>query len=286
VIARFGESVTLIAAPSDKPDGLQWAATGGTIQNKGGKVIWKLEALPSDQNSQTAFVVSRSKDGTTRSCSVEVWLAEEPLKGTVLETGRVFLRPGRREEQGFGLYSYLVLGSPVNQRNRSLYEAVVAAYLDMVRPLAALQNYFQDKASLAALYVPVKDAPPSSRTTTAEIVKWLVDHYDYERMRAMVDKLPKRLSDGPYLVSSTRPLSEAKPLAIQLNLELVPEDVADLWVKEFLSMTAQEHSWEVQKARVFTLKARTLLAILATNIPDVKHSLEEWLTFGDVLKPR
>ena len=282
VIAQFGDKVTLTSAPVGRNDELQWAATGGTIEGHGTKATWLLKSLPADQNSQTAFALSTSLDGTRRVCSVEVWLSADPLKGTIQETGRAFLQPNQHEEEGFGLYSYLVLGSPVNSQNRALYEAVMAAYLERVRELVALRKYFSDQSRLAAMYVPVTAPPPANgKVSAAEAAKWFVDHYDGERMRAMVNRLPQRLSDGPYLVSSLRPLGDG-PLAIQLNLGFITEDMAGLWVKEFLAATAQEHSWGVQNLRMFTLKTRTLLAILAANIPDIKRSLQEWLTFGDM----
>src|SRR5439155_10381933 len=57
-----------------------------------------------------------------------------------LETGRSFLVGEQAEEKGYGLYSYLLFGSPPSDATRARYLRAIEAYLEKIPSVTSLEK--------------------------------------------------------------------------------------------------------------------------------------------------
>lgn len=274
-----GETVILRAwapAPDDKEPSYEWAADAGRIVGRGHEVQWDFAGVHTSLDPFQATVHATVPSGESGSCSVAVFVMGKD-RGTA-ETGRSFLVKGRKEESGYGLYSYLLFGSRPDDSNRDRYLKAIDAYLKNIEEVSKLQVCFP-RSKLNVAYLPLEVAPGPSISAD-----WLLNHYDYVRARALLDVLPRSLREGPYIVSALRPLgnSSAGGQYLFQDLSAVPSKNGDLiswWVREFIAQAAQEHFWEPRTAELFVLKMRTTIGVLATGLPEVQKSLEGWISW-------
>jgi hypothetical protein len=183
---------------------------------------------------------------------------------------------GANEAPGYGLYSYLLLGSrATDDSTRDRYFNAIQSYLDTVEQVEKLLFYLpQDRLNVT--YLPIEVAANSAPTAD-----WLIEHYDYARARSFLDMLPGNLREGPYFISALKPLSSGGPVDHYLFQDLsgVPSDIDSLWVREFLDQAAQERYWKPPTAELFVLRMRTTIGVLAEGLPEVRESLGDWIAW-------
>jgi hypothetical protein len=252
-----------------------WTATAGAIQGQGRQVRWSLKGV------QSGIFVAEVKlhEATEPSavCSIRV-IVFEPERGSEVkrETGRSFLVKGAKEASGYGLYSYLLLGSRPTDATRDRYLKTLQAYLGIINDISDLEDYVTAHEALNITYLPVGVAPEHSPTAV-----WLLEHYDYARARVYLDLLPGSAKDGIYLVSCSKALSGGSnpPYLFQdlSTVPVAPEDLVSPWVKEFLNQAAQQQFWEPRTMENLVLKLRTTIAVLAIGLPDVQNALHKWI---------
>ena len=88
--------------------------------------------------------------------------------------------------------------------------------------------------------------------------------------------------EGPFIISSSRPLEGPNSLTtpyIFEDLSSVPPDVVEFWVQQFKCQTAQERSWGKETVSSVALRLRTLIAIFALGLPEVKKAVALWIEF-------
>lgn len=251
-----------------------WEATAGRIDSGGQDAQWDFTGV--QPGSYTATVKVNSARNSSASCSVQVIVQKREGERGPLETGRSFLVGSEPEVQGYGLYSYLLFGSPPDDTSRERYTKAVEAYLLLIPDIKSLEKYLQPR-ELNVTYLPVDDTPP-----TTVLAGWVLEHYNYARGRALLRTLPGNHRDGPYIVSVLKPLSGTSSLAGQYlyqDLSSVPPQLASAWVKEFLNQAAQERFWEASSAEELVLKMRTTIGILAMGLPDVRKGLDQWIAW-------
>src|SRR2546425_1308109 len=56
------------------------------------------------------------------------------------ETGRAFLIAEQPEEKGYGLYSYLLFGTPPSEATRERYLNLIATYLESIPPVGSFKG--------------------------------------------------------------------------------------------------------------------------------------------------
>lgn len=251
-----------------------WEATGGRVDAMGSEVQWDFTGV--QPGTYTATV--RLSDRTVHSsvCSVEVIVMQHEEERGLRETGRSFLVGNEAEAQGFGLYSYLLFGSPPDDTSRERYLKAVEAYLQLIPEITSLEKYLSPD-ELNVTYLPLEGAPP--KTVPAN---WVLEHYNYARARALLKGLPGAYRDGPYIVSSLKPLSGVASISGQYlfqNLSSVPPDLVSSWEKEFLNQTAQERFWDERSTEKLVLKLRTTIGVLAVGLPDVRKGLNDWIAW-------
>lgn len=306
-VAASGETVRLRAwTDAAAADGYRWEVEAGAIEGEGREVSWRLEGVRQSPVPYSAQVRLALTDGGERACRLPL-LVTPPAPTAMLpgpgggelpgmrggrEAGRLLLTPERDEPEGYGLYSYLLFGTPPGEAAQERYRAAVAAYLRMLPDLTALERYLAP-AELNAVHLPIRrplpEQPPSE-------VDALLADYDYARARAWLAAVPGERRRGPYLVSSLRPLGGADPPAGPLliqDLSHVPPHLAGVWVREFLNQAAQERFWEPRTAAALTLRLRTVVAQVAIALPEVRSAMERlglpdvpaaiagWITWSD-----
>jgi Carboxypeptidase regulatory-like domain len=197
-------------------------------------------------------------------------------------TGREFLVLQSKEEPGYGLYSYLLFGSPPNDAEVERYESAIRVFLQV---LVDVKEHSGPRERLNVTYLPVKQAVKSGDSVT-----WIVKDYNYARGQELLLNLTGReLSSGPYLVSTRRPLSE--PGAGQLvrcentasalcqDLSTFPAALIPAAFQLFTVKASQNTMWTEKTLPEFVLYLRKYIEIAALGLPAVKTSVEDWKSF-------
>jgi hypothetical protein len=203
---------------------------------------------------------------------------------------RDFLVGQDPEAEGYGLYSYLLLGSAPTPAERPRDLAAIAAYLNYIPRRVDADRYAQP-SQLNITYLCVTTQPPAtvidvkegdlSASNDLSAVEWLLDHYDYNRARNVLRALHGPHSDGPYIVSARQPLTGAAGTSagyVRQDLSHAPPEFAASWVKIFLSESEQMPGTPggLQEA---ALKLRETVALAADSLPQIQAALKKWITW-------
>jgi hypothetical protein len=289
-IARPGESIRLrayAASPAGKLLKYAWSALAGRVDGQGPEVRWDFTDI-TDSIYEAKVSVSDGGSGIV-DCPVRVIVQSQPRLPTRgnRETGRSFLVSGEVETTGYGLYSYLLLGSPPTAANRERYLKAIEEYLKFP-DLTRLETFNIPYRTLNITYLPIK-VPPERPVLDqladerySEVAAWMLKQYDYERARVLLRDLPATHREGPYFVSVLRPPSWNNPPSrpyLYQDQSSVPPHLVSLWAREFLNQAAQEQFWQERTAAQLALKLRTSIGILATGLPEVRKALDEWITW-------
>jgi hypothetical protein len=231
-----------------------------------------------------AATVTATARGAAVSCSVQVVVMDPAdSRGVRRIPGKAFL--GTNEADGYGLYSYVLLGSAPDASSRDRYTSTIEAYLSLVPDVFSLETYSR-RAELAITYIPLQaralgdlESPTPPSVTPA----WILERYDYAHAAVLLSRIPGRHRDGPYLVSSLTPLSRSTTIGSEhvfQDLSSVPPNLAAAWMKVFLNQTSQERFWMPETTTLLALRLRTALGIIAVGVPDVRRALGTWISAG------
>jgi hypothetical protein len=274
------ESVTLRAWTKTAGRELHygWNAASGLISGQGQEVSWSLKGAGS--GIYRAEVTVKDGSGISRGCTIRVAVLEPDRGPNARETGRAFLLKDKKEAEGYGLYSYLLLGSRPTDTTRERFLKVLDAYLGSVEKVSILEGEYYRRNQLNITYLPLDTAPKQGVTAS-----WLLDHYDYPRARLLLSSFRRSKGDGIYIVSCLKPLSDghAPPYLFQdlSAVPAVPSDLISWWIREFMNQAAQEHFWKPRTAKRLILNMRTTIAVLAGGLPEAQHALTTWITWLD-----
>lgn len=269
-----------------------WSVSAGNISGKTAEALWGLKNLKPGNYIATVQAKATNEEAK---CRLQVVVEAPPKTGEAAlavgtrggrETGRSFLLPQEKEHEGYGLYSYLLLGGPPSDASRELYLKVVETYLIALPDIIKLEKHFA-ASELNITYLPLDAAPPNI-TDGKLLAKWVLDHYDYARARYLLRKFIGNNRNGPYLVSALAPLGGPTPLSHSLfqDLSAVPPRLARSWINEFMNQAAQEHFWETKSLSQLRLKVRSAIAILSMALPEVRNSLDSYIKLAPPLSPQ
>lgn len=264
-VARTGERVEIRAWSEDAPT-VRWEATGGEISGSGTTAV-----LQVPQQTGPLSVSGRTAHGV---CSLTVFVVGQERGGR--ETGHGLLVRDHAEPGGYGLYSYILLGTDPSGESRERARSVIAAFLTLAPALADLESLL-GRAPLNAALLPIEASPPADPTA-----EWLLEHYDFARARAILSGLEGTLRRGPYIVSTKAPATPGEPLARPLliqDLSTVPPHLVSLWYTAFLNRAAQERFWEQDRLEALALETRTLIGVLAAGLPNVRSAVDDWVSW-------
>ena len=180
-------------------------------------------------------------------------------------TGRHLLPPGKSEEAGFGLYSYLLFSEGENARNRNRYLKVIEEIIGQVSTLPEILAYSPDKKRINVLYIPVRLATDVEEKSTAETARVILSNYDFARARLLLSSIDSKYQAGPYFVSRLQPLSVKErvehPYLFQ-DLSAVSPTLIGNCVKRFLRQAAKEEPWDESRVKKFAASLRNDIQIL------------------------
>jgi hypothetical protein len=188
--------------------------------------------------------------------------------------GRAYLEPGEQEQPGFGLYSYLLFGSPANDHTRDRYLEAIKAWLEVIEDV---DHGVLDPQSYNVTYVPIKNKPPPKPTA-----QWVLDNYDFARAARILRSVPGDHLHGPYIISHRYPVRGDSLLTEQYlyqDMSFVEPRIVLPWIKLFLAQSSAPRYWEADQIDLWVLRLRNGIAIAAITLPDVAESLKKWIAF-------
>jgi hypothetical protein len=209
------------------------------------------------------------------------------LKGGGYQTGRSFLLPDQMEAEGYGLYSYVLLGSEPDDTTRERYLKAIIEYLKF--PEIARFEKYRERRELNITYLPLTTEPEKEllgqlkEKNFTPVAEWVLKNYDYARAQVLLGTRPGGHHAGPYIISFLKPLGK-NPLSrpyLEQDQSAVPPHLVQMWMKYFLDQAAQERFWEEKTGKLLVLKLRTTIGVAALGLPEVKKSLEDWISWKE-----
>ncbi len=204
-------------------------------------------------------------------------------QNSILEIGYAFLVRDQAEEEGYGLYSYLLFGCKPTDANRDLYIQAISACVERFSKIKHLEEIGFQRRELNVTYIPIHEPTPTTEGGLSP--EWILEHYDYERARLLLKSLPGAYSDGPYIISTFNPLSSYQTLSkgyFHQDLSKIPPARSDLihaWVKEFLERVSRpENKNEFTMKRLVT-KIRIEISIAAESLPEIISALNSLIAW-------
>lgn len=273
--------------PIAGPVSFAWQATEGSIQGSGSDVQWNLAKITIKDGELHRKVAATVKataisvgDAT---CAVEVFIGKRQPDGHTdpdrgpgggLRSARRYLEPNKKEEAGFGLYSYLLFPArPGSEEEKARYLKTLEACLRVMETVEDHVSHHKRRSELNATHIPVKTLPKEAKLLTDWAAN-VLDVYDYTAAQHLLDKLDKSYQRGPYIVSVVKaPLSvQSEPVQEYLLQDFtgkVPELISQVFDR-FISRAAQQTKWVTDDSfRGFWIDLRNLAAIVGNAVPDV-----------------
>ena len=103
------------------------------------------------------------------------------MNRTSRESGREFLIRDAPEISGYGLYSYLLFGSPPTETTRDRYLKTPGGLILAFCKISALLKSHYRPDQLNITYLPM-EAPANDGVNAA----WLLDHYNFAKARSLL----------------------------------------------------------------------------------------------------
>jgi hypothetical protein len=212
------------------------------------------------------------------SCSADVALTPPRNDlGGLLPAG-VFLATGAREEQGYGAYTYLLLGAPAaDAAHRARHRAAIARYLQVAQDIASYDAGVS-RARLNVNYLPVDIPLKWSRDMS--LADSVLVHYQYATAQTLLSSLDGSHLGGPYLITVPSPLSTTTPVQGKIivhDLSRITSDaLVPVWVDQFLAQSTQLQWSDTGAWTQFPLRLRTAIGAVALGIPQVKAAMKDW----------
>ncbi len=250
----------------------EWDPKGGKILRSGASILWSLSGVQPGLYEISAKLVTGPD---VQQCKAKLLVLEPASERG--ELGGALVDPKEREGQGqnvYGAYTYLLLPEmPPDAQTRERYLAALSAWQKLVPAIGKLENYYK-KSQLNVTYVPV-----TTRKGLQEKADWLFDNYDYSRAKLILHKFPNETERGPYLISSTQPLTYGNPRAHETliqNLSAVPATMVAYWIESFLRQASQDQFWLAPARVSFALRMRTLLETTGQGIEPIATAFTDF----------
>jgi hypothetical protein len=250
----------------------EWKPAAGKILRSGASVLWNLSAVQPGMYELSAKLVVGSD---VQRCTAKLLVLEPSQERG--ELGGALLDPKQHEGRGgnaYGAYTYVLFrGGPPDPQTRERYLAVLSAWQKLVPAIGKLENYYK-KSQLNVTYVPVTTTKGNQETAES-----LLANYDYSRATVILHKFPTETERGPYLITSTRPLTYDEPRAHETllqNLSSVPGTVAAYWMESFLRQASQDRFWLAPARVSFALQLRTLLETTGQGLAPVATAFSDF----------
>ena len=250
----------------------RWTATGGQIVAGDSAARWVLQSAGLGVYTATAELAGAAPAAR---CSVRIVVV--PPRGHMGGTlrARAYLASDQREETGYAVYSYLLLGARPDSASAGRFRRAITEFVRLSEDIDAFHAaQRQERGTFNMNYLPVTRAIREPHPDS------VLKYYDYATAQVLLRKLPGRTASGPYLVSVPRtPLSRLDSLparSIVQDLSTVPDAVVAPWVRRFLDLATQERFDGGGSMQRFVLSLRTGIGVAALGLSEVTDSLVKW----------
>ncbi len=257
-----------------------WHVDIGTISLKeAGETSWYIGP------AEPGVYYARAMINNNLLCSVRVVVSSRALilRGEKRITGKSFLVGKNVEQQGFGLYSYLLMRRP-SDSDQEKYCRIIAAVLKL-NDIEALSEYIPQK-ELNTFLIMVNEKVPQYYLSMKEqdaflnAGRWVLNNYNYTRAEMILNKIDNNTLSGPYIISVRNPedldhLSSERHLF--QNLTLLPDYLVDSWIRDFLNQAQQERFWDTATFQSFVFRMRVLIGRLAESVESVEAAGKQLL---------
>jgi Carboxypeptidase regulatory-like domain len=211
----------------------------------------------------------------TANVSLDIGVVSQPItvENGPRITSRQFLVGDSKEETGYGLYSYILLGRPATDASRERYLSLLREYLAL--PETSLLKKKVPIRQLNITYLPLTESLPVPTPDSA------LKAYNFVVAQELLLKvLGYPWVDGPYIVSWEHSLTSVSILPrdhyLFQDLSAVPPEIVIVWVHEFMIQAGQKDYWRKRNGPDAALKLRTGIAQLAAGVDPVRKSVKEW----------
>ena len=195
-------------------------------------------------------------------------------------TGTALLESNKKEEAGYGLYSYVLLSHPPSDAEVPRYQAFFKALLAL--PEASQLGKYVSKDRINVTYVPVTSAPSGwEQFSLDKRVDSVMSNYDYARGAVILAALSQATGQGPVIISVLQPLnvsSHPRPVLVQ-DLSKAQATLMQSYVAEFVSQAAQDHFWQPNTLQSFALTLRNGLETAASGLGMSQAAVSSWVKF-------
>jgi len=163
---------------------------------------------------ETSIVLSSA------SASTEVGVAQHrkrsvprgPAAGGAPEiTARDYLLRGAAEDEGYGLYSYVVLSKrPDSKEQFNTYVSLFEAYRARIQPVSEYLDLGEPKANLNATYWLLTATDLTEIRDRERNADWsfFITNYDYARAQVILSHVAKLGQEGPFIIGYIAPIGK------------------------------------------------------------------------------
>lgn len=269
VVATSGDGGPDAAAPS-----ISWRVDAGRLLNNGASASWDLSDIRSEALQAvavTAVATLRHADGRQQTCTVRAFV-HSTAQPEIIDRGdgadrltraRQFLVRGTNSDAAgyYGKYTYLLLRhAPQGTEETDRYLQVIEALLSLAEKTVYLAMDVRPR-SMNVTFIPVTSLPATPAGGPID-AKQVLARYDYEWGRRMADRTDVGVESGPFLVSMSAPVSDARArVDLQQDLSSTVPRQARRWVETFGYLSIQERDWSRDKLHAFGLKLRNVIAV-------------------------
>lgn len=184
------------------------------------------------------------------------------------------------EPAGYGLYTYVL----IRQKPQTADEIDTALHsierlLYATDPVAkALVGSAPQRINLVVFPVGSIVAPLNDRRKLAQS---LLDVYDHTRAKRLLNRL-HATGNGPYLVSSLRPLDRGKPAQDRVLVQYLSgarRAYLNEWIDHFVERASAPTDWTTASLRETLMNTRDYLEFMGANGPPVARDLRRIVRF-------
>lgn len=191
------------------------------------------------------------------------------------------------EDDGYGLYSYIIFGSPPGPAKIEIYLSLLRAYLDMFHDVDVFAKSIpKQQLNITYLAVSPTTKPPGNGE---DLAGWLLNNYDYGRAAIIAANAGLTPTGGPYIVSSLAPLSEAGQaktrIIFQQDLSWVSANLMPLYLTQFEKrVSGRPTTWSESTMESFALELRTVIQATADEAGSVAPALTAFIQVRETSK--
>jgi hypothetical protein len=278
-VAHPGEKIAITVWIGSTPDrtvkDIKWTSSVGKITGNSA-AIW---TFPNDDTKVSAEAPATARARIRHAslgageCLLQIYFVRRVglrgESGPALLSGRTFLLTGKKEPEGYGLYSYILFGAPpTNDIERERFLKGLESYLMVVQPIEELE-FYRDPHELNITLIPLK-APIDLNRNVAEskqareLASKLLGIYDYARAQVLLVEFGlDPTSNGPVLVSKRQLTAPTQADRTVFDMSRVAPTLISQWTKAFCNLATQESSWTEATLRIFALNVRNIIAVAA-----------------------